>query len=269
MKRSWLDKAIREPLVHFLVAGAALFLIMGQFGTDNDDRSITIDESQVASLARQWEQTWRRPPSPTELDGLIRDHIKEEIYFREAMRLGLDADDPIIRRRLRTKMEFLATAQTENAPPTQAELARFYNTNKTRYAENPAYSFEQKYFAEDVAAAKNAISALNASKAVIAPSLDVPAAMTEAASDQISRQFGDEFVQSIRSLPLGKWAGPVRSGFGLHAVRVNEVIASQIPPLGQIRQDVTNDWRAQTRAAREAAAYQALLDGYEIHIAKP
>ncbi len=269
MMRSWFGKAVREPLVHFLVAGAALFLIMGQFGTDNGDRSITIDEAQVANLARQWEQTWRRPPSPTELDGLIRDHIKEEIYFREAIRLGLDADDPIIRRRLRTKMEFLATAQTENTPPTQDELARFYDANKARYADNPVYSFEQRFFGEDVVAAEKAISALNEGKAAIAASLDVPASMYGAATDQISRQFGDEFVESLRNLPLGMWAGPVRSGFGLHAVRVNQVIASQILPLGQIMQDVTNDWRAQTRAAREEAAYQALLDGYEIRIVKP
>ena len=269
MTRSWFDKAIREPLVHFLAAGAALFLIMGQFRDDNSDRNITIDEAQVTRLARQWEQTWRRPPSPTELDGLIRDHIKEEIFFREAMRLGLDADDPIIRRRLRTKMEFLATAQTENTPPTEAELVRFYDTNKSRYADNPAYTFEQKYFGEDVAAAKSAIIALNRGKAVVARSLDVPTALNTEASDRISRQFGDEFVQSLRSLPLGKWAGPVRSGYGLHAVRVNEVIAAQVRPFAQIKQDATNDWRAQTRGSREAAAYQALLDGYEIHIAKP
>jgi peptidyl-prolyl cis-trans isomerase C len=265
-----MKKLLREPLVHFLIAGAVLFLVMGRFGgADSSDRSITIDAAQVASLATQWGQTWHRPPSPQELDGLIRDHIKEEIYFREAMRLGLDADDPIIRRRLRTKMEFLATAEAENTPPTDAELTRYYRANKPRYAADPAFSFEQQYFGDDQASAANAVAALGAGKAVAAVSLDVPAAMQAAASDQISRQFGDDFAQSLRDLPLGRWGGPVRSGFGWHAVRVRDVTASKIPPLAEIRQRVTNDWRAQTRATREAAAYQALLDGYDIRIAKP
>ena len=87
-------QALREPLVHFLAAGSALFLVMGQFGgEDSLDRSITINEAEVTRLASQWEQTWSRPPSAQELDSVIRDYIKEEVYFREAMRLGLDADD--------------------------------------------------------------------------------------------------------------------------------------------------------------------------------
>lgn len=270
MTRGWLGKAVREPLVHFLIAGAALFAIMGQFGLeDSSDRSITIDEAQVAGLATQWERTWRRPPSAQELDGLIRDHIKEEIYFREAIRLGLDADDPIIRRRLRTKMEFLATAEAENIPPTDAELARYYRANKGRYTTDPAYSFAQKYFGDNEATAANAIAALNRGKPTTSVSLGVPAAMRSVTPDEISRQFGDVFAQGLHGLPAGKWGGPVRSGFGWHAVRMTGVMVSKVPPLSEIRQRVTNDWRAGTRATREAAAYQALLDGYDIRIAKP
>ena len=114
---------IREPLVQFLAAGSVLFVLMSQFGSaDSLDRSITINEEEVARLASQWEQTWRRPPNAQQLDSLIRDYIKEEVYVREAMRLGLDVDDPIIRRRLRAKMEFLATAEIQNMEPTDAEL---------------------------------------------------------------------------------------------------------------------------------------------------
>lgn len=270
MTQNWFQKAIREPLVHFLVAGAALFLVMGWIGTaDSGDRSITIDEEQVARLASQWEQTWRRPPSPQELDGLIRDHIKDEVYFREAMKLGLDADDPIIRRRLRTKMEFLATAQAENTSPTDAELARYYSINKARYAADAAYSFDQRFFGDSQSDAANAIAALNNGRAVESKPLSVPANMKSASKSEVARQFGDAFAASFKNLPAKKWTGPVQSGFGWHAVRLNNVDISRIPPLPEIRQRVTNDWRAETRATREAAAYQALLDGYDIRIAKP
>lgn len=270
MTQNWLKMAIREPLVHFLVAGAALFLVLGWFGTaDSGGRSITIDEDQVARLANQWEQTWRRPPSPQELDGLIRDHIKDEVYFREAMKLGLDADDPIIRRRLRTKMEYLATAQAENTPPTVAALARYYATNKARYAADASYSFDQRFFGDSQSAAANAVAALNAGQTAESKPLSVPAYMKSASTSEVARQFGEEFTASLKKLPAGKWAGPVQSGFGWHAVRLNKVDASPTPPLAEIRQRVTNDWRAETRASREAAAYQTLLDGYDIRIAKP
>jgi peptidyl-prolyl cis-trans isomerase C len=260
----------REPLVHFLIAGAALFALNGLYGeTDSGDRSISIDEEQVARLAGQWEQQWRRQPSPEELDGLIRDHIKEEIYFREAMRLGLDAGDPIIRQRLRNKMEFLATAQAENTPPTDAELSRYYAANQTRYAADPAFSFDQRYHGENEAKARAAVAVLNAGKPIPTLLIPLPASMEKAAKGEIAKAFGNGFADGLGSLPKGRWVGPVKSGFGWHAVRVRAVEAAVVPPLAEIRQRVTNDWRAETRLKRETAAYQALLDGYDIRIEKP
>lgn len=270
MMRDWVKRAVREPLVHFLAAGSALFLLMGQFGAeDRLDRSITINEADVTRLASQWEQTWRRPPTPQILDSLIRDYIKEEIYFREAMRLGLDVDDPVIRRRLRAKMEFLATAEIQNMEPSDTALEQYYAANKIRYAEKPAFSFDQQFLGEDQDTAKASVMALNVGKPVQTQPLSVSPSMDNAASDSIARAFGDGFADSLRALPKGRWSGPVQSGFGWHAVRVRDVVASGTPPLPDIRQRVSNDWRANTQAKREAAAYQALLDGYDIRIAKP
>jgi peptidyl-prolyl cis-trans isomerase C len=266
----WLRNTVREPLVHFLVAGAALFAFGGYYGgVDASERRITLDEAMVARLADQWQQTWRRPPSRQELDGLIREHIKEEIYFREAVRLGLDADDPIIRRRLRTKMEFLATAQVENATPTDAELTRYYTANEARYAADRSYSFDQRYYGEDEAGARRAIGLMNAGGNLPVLRLQLPAKMEKAAASDITRTFGDGFADSLRTQPTAKWTGPVRSGYGWHAVRVRVVYASKVPPLTEIAQQVSNDWRAETKAKREAAAYQTLLDGYDVRIARP
>ncbi|MBL0924381.1 MAG: peptidyl-prolyl cis-trans isomerase [Sphingomonadaceae bacterium] len=266
----WLRSAGREPLVHFLIAGAALWVVMVYFGEgDTRDRKITLDEAKVANIANQWEQSWRRPPSPQELDGLIRDYIKEEIYFREAMRLGLDVDDPVIRRRLRSKMEFLATAQVENATPTDAEIERYFAANRQRYAEGMTFSFEQKYFADDEATARNAIAALNAGQPVPLVPTAIAAAMDGADVEQIKREFGDTFGKTLANLKTGRWAGPVRSGFGWHAVKVTKRSGAIAPTLGDVRQRVVNDWRTDTRISREAAAYQTLLDSYEIRIARP
>jgi peptidyl-prolyl cis-trans isomerase C len=262
--------ALREPLGHFLLAGAALFAFSGYYGgVEPGERSITLDEKQLTRLADQWQQTWRRPPNPKELDGLIREYIKEEVYFREAIRLGLDTEDPIIRRRLRSKMEFLATAQVENAVPGNAELVRYYTANKRRYAADPAFSFDQRYYGEDERGARMAIASLNKGENVPVLLLPLPAQMEKASKGNVARVFGDGFADRLAAMPVGIWSGPVQSGYGWHAVRLRAFDASKLPELAEIAQRVSNDWRAETKASREAAAYQALLDGYTITIAKP
>lgn len=261
---------LREPLVHFLIAGAALFLFSGYYGgVDASERSITLDEAQVGRLSSQWEQQWRRPPTPRELDGLIRDYIKEEVYFREALRLGLEADDPIIRRRLRTKMEFLATAKVENANPTEVELTRYYAANRVRYAADPVYSFDQRYYGESETVAGKAVVELNNGELPQLVSISLPYAMEKASTTDIAREFGNEFAGALPATPTAKWVGPVKSGYGWHAVLVRAADAATIPPLKDVAEQVTNDWRTETKAKREAAAYQMLLDGYNISIAKP
>ena len=270
MRFSWLSQVIREPLVHFMILGAALFVFSGLFGgVDATDRRITLDEAQIGQLASRWQQTWRRPPNAAELDGMIREHIKDEIYFREAVRLGLDSDDPIIRRRLRTKMEFLATAKVENSNPTDSELKLYYSANKARYAADPVFSYDQRYYGEDETNARAAVQALNAGQSPAVLVIPLPAAMEKASTADIGREFGEAFVTNLRSLPIARWSGPVRSGYGWHAVRVRAVEAATVTPLVEIVQQVTNDWRAETKTKREAAAYQTLLDGYDIRIAKP
>ena len=133
----------------------------------------------------------------------------------------------------------------------------------------PAFSFDQMFLGDDADAAKASVLALNAGRQVQAQPLSVSASMEKAASVNITREFGDGFADSLRTLPKGRWSGPVQSGFGWHAVRVRDIVASGTPPLSDIRQRVSNDWRAETQTIREAAAYQALLDGYDIRIAKP
>lgn len=277
--RKGIEQALREPLIHFLIAGAAIFTIYGWAGNavDDDSRRIVVGEEQVQRLASMWSQTWQRPPNAKELDGLIRDYIKEEVYYREAKRLGLDEDDAIVRRRLRSKMEFLATSEAENMTPADAILQTWLDKSPARYATDPVISFDSVYVSASdggEAAHAKAQGLLARLKAGSAPSklgdpISLPRSMDTASQLSISRQFGDEFAAALAKLPRAEWSGPVASGFGLHLVRINSIDVSRKPTLVEVRQQVENDWRSATKEQRENRAFQALLDSYDIDIERP
>jgi peptidyl-prolyl cis-trans isomerase C len=274
--RGGIKQACREPLVHFLLAGSAIFAIYssGEDAVDFESRRIVVGEEQVQRLASMWSRSWQRPPNANELDGLIREYIKEEIYYREAKRLGLDQDDIIVRRRLRSKMEFLATSEVESMAATDAVLQQWLDKHPGRYATDPTISFESVYVtgnAGDAAAHAKARGILSLLKSGSEPAtqgdpISLPRSMDAASQSAISRQYGKEFVKELVMLPKGEWSGPVASGFGLHLVRLNGIDVSRKPALSEIRQQVENDWRAATKVQRENSAYQALLDCYDIEI---
>ena len=273
-----LGAAFKEPLVHFLLAGLALFLFFAWRGdaVDPESRTITITEEQVERLAAGWAQSWQRPPSQTELDALIRDFVKEEIYYREGLRLGLEQDDPIIRRRIRSKMEFLAISELENEVPSDATLQAFLDKSPQTYAQDPRYSFDQIYVgAQDEAAARSRAKQIleslknGADWQNLGDAISLPRSPDNADRTRIASDFGDDFAAALANLKAGAWAGPVASGFGLHLVRIRAVQTSSKPKLADVRQKLENDWRAQTGKDREAKAYQTLLDGYTIKIAIP
>jgi hypothetical protein len=247
-----------------------IFAVWGG-GGDAADRSITVTEAQVRGLTEQWEQQWHRQPTPAEVDGLIRDLIKDEVYYREALRMGLDKDDIIMRRRMRSKMEFLVAAQAENEVPSEVELKKWLDTHQRDYTTSVSLSFDQIYVAGDADRARMALTQLvkGTDPATVASPLSVPATLDDAGAADIDRQFGDGFAEAIAALPPGRWAGPVASGFGQHLVRLRKLTPGGVPPLSAVRKAVENDWREANRTRRENAGYQALLDGYTIRIAKP
>jgi peptidyl-prolyl cis-trans isomerase C len=270
---------LREPLLHFLIAGTAIFAFYAWRGdaVDVGDRQIIVREAQVERLANIWSQTWRRPPDARELDGLIRDYIKEEVYYREAVRLELDQNDAIVRRRLRAKMEFLSSAEAETMVASDTELQAWLDKYPARYAEAPLISFQSVYVSTiggEAVASRKAKALLGQLQAGTDPKnlgdpISLPRSQSKAASEEIDRQFGEAFAGKLVALPKGEWAGPIASGFGLHLVRVDEVSAARLPKLADVRQRVENDWRSATRIARENQAYQTLLDGYDIKIERP
>ena len=264
----------RQPLVHFLVAGVAIFALneLRDPPEPAGSHRIVVTVAAVERMAGLWQKTWGRPPSEAELQALVRDYIKEEIYYREALRLGLDVNDTVIRRRLRQKMEFLTNSDAETLTPDDASLQAFYEQNAEKYRKSPVYDFEQVYFSnENVARIARALQALRSGtdSQSLGDPISLPAAITGADESGIARTFGSAFYAGLQSLEPNAWSGPVASGFGQHLVRINRKDPARQLALDEARKTVENDWRAAQRTAALDAAFQQLRAGYEIEIETP
>jgi|TARA_R100001244_G_scaffold6593_20_gene8103 peptidyl-prolyl cis-trans isomerase C len=267
-----LRKLIREPLIHFLGGALLIFAFFWATGSDRDpaDYVISIDETDIDRLTADWKRNFRRAPTQEELDGLIDQEITEEIYYREALRLGLDKNDPVIRRRLFTKMRFIDSEATEDLAPTDAQLQRWMDDHPGKYALSPLYDFEQIYLGQiGNAAANDIIGQLTRGSRPdrFAQPLSLPAALTRASGAEIARQFGDQFAAQLQALEPGTWSGPVSSGFGVHAVRVTARSPGKAAALADVRQRVSNDWHAARQAEQKKKALSRYRSQYEISVA--
>ena len=264
---------IKEPLVHFLIAGAAVFWLLSGRAPDLGERRIVVGKVVVGVMVERFYGSFHRLPSPDETDGMIRDYVADQVYYREALRLGLDQGDEVVVRRMRRKLESLAVADAETAEPSGAQLQALIGKDPARYAEDPRTSFEQVYLGADTpqsrANANVQLARLRGGKPVSATPAPLPSKLDNAGASDISGLFGDEFTLALRDLPPGQWQGPVASGLGLHLVRVNSRAAPTAPSLAAVRQRVTNDWRAAAIAKAQADAYRKMLGGYDVAIDLP
>lgn len=267
-----LRKFIREPLVHFLGGALLIFAFFWATGTGRDpaDYTISIDETDIDQLTTDWERNFRRAPTQQELDGLIDQEIAEEIYYREALRLGLDKNDPVIRRRLFTKMRFIDSEDAEIAAPTDAVLQQWMDEHPGKYALAPLYDFQQIYLGQIGAAqASDIVGKIQrgTQPAIFAQSLSLPASLKRVSSADISRQFGDQFAGQLEALEPGVWSGPITSGFGVHAVKITAKNPGKVAALDEVRQQVVNDWHAARQAEQKEKALARYRGQYEISVA--
>lgn len=264
---------LREPLVHFLIAGAAVFWLLSGRAPDLGERRIVVNEQVVSGLVQRWTDTFRRPPSQDEIDGLIRDYVQDQVYYREALSLGLDQEDEVVVRRMRRKMESLAVAEAESAEPGDAVLQAMIDKDPARYSDDARTSFDQIYLGADNpanrAAADAALTRLRKGEQVAGVAAPLPSHQDEASDEAIAGTYGDEFVLALRRTPPGQWAGPVASGLGLHLVRIAARTAPTKPSLDKVRQRVTNDWRAAAIARARDESYRRILEGHDVVIERP
>ena len=271
--KAWL----REPLLHFLVIGALLFAL-NRFvaGEEEGPKEIVVTEAQVQAMATNFAKTWMRPPTPAEIKGLLKDYVREEIYYREAIAIGLDRDDTVIRRRLRQKMEFVSDDLAAAREPTEAELEAYLEANPGRFVDPPSLSFRQVLFSTDrrgesaLADARRELDALNGGGeggAVPAgdPSL-LPAEMTKVTPRDVGNVFGEAFAAEVEDAPVERWIGPIESPFGAHIVRLSARVAGRLPPLADIRNVVLREWQATQQDEANEAFYRGLRRKYDVRI---
>lgn len=266
-------KLLREPLVHFLILGAALFLVFDLTReTDGPgERRIVVTADQVEQLVAQFSRTWLRPPTPSELDGIVERYVRGEVHYREALAMGLGQDDPYVRNRLALKLEVLLDDLSAEAEPADGELARFLETHAERFAEPARLSFQQVYLNPDrhsdpAAEAQRLLQLLRngadpgtlGEVSMLIPGLDA------ASPDEVARQFGKDFADALVALEPGGWVGPIGSSFGIHVVRVAEHRPARQPALAEIRDAVLAEWRNQRRREAKEQAYQRLRERYEV-----
>ena len=261
----------REPLVHFLLAAAAIFAINLWRGPDTSTASnrIIVSSDQIERMVLLWNRTWGRQPTDEELQGLVRDFIKEEVYYREALKLGLDINDTAIRRRLRQKLEFLTLAELEASEPDQNALRAWYADHLDRYSDGPTFTFQQVYFKTGNAA--NLASAMarladEPEAVIVGDEISLPSRFDDLDAAGVSRTFGQDFANDLVNLPDGEWTGPVWSGYGQHLVRVLSRTEVTALPFEDVREQVKRDWLADARKQAEAQAYAAMRAQYEIKI---
>jgi len=271
-----IGRLIREPLVHFLLLAGAIFAAYGLLsGRVATEEAIGVTPAKIEQMASIFARTWQRPPTADELKGLIDDYVKEEIYVREAMRLGIDQDDTVIRRRLRMKMEFLNDAEAEATPATDAELAAYLAAHPGTFREAPRIAFEQVYLdvrkrgAGAQADATALLGSLKTNASLVAEAGDptlLPPSMPLTGRQGIAQLFGDDFAAAVMALPVGDWQGPLPSGFGLHLVRVTAQEAGRLPALAEIRPQVEREWMNDRRETIARQKLDDLLKRYKVTV---
>lgn len=275
-------KLLRHPVTHIIALGVLAFalhlLIFGERATS--DYVITVTEGDVEQMLTRWRMTFRRAPTKEELISTIENHIREEVFFREAKLLGLEKDDIIIRRRLSQKMDFLSRDLASLVEPTEQAILDFYEKNREKYREPPLVTFSHIYFNVDKHGVLEARDFAVETRLELNAKTDSPANPQEYGDPfvlqhyypemtplNVESTFGEqEFVDSLFTFELGVWHGPIVSAYGLHLVYVYTRIETRMPPLEEVKEKVTVDLMDELRRQANDIFYSSLRSNYEIKI---
>jgi hypothetical protein len=277
-------KLFREPLLHFLVIGAAIYLLYGAFAEpapEDTDKTIVVSAPEIEWMHTSWQKRWNRSPTPDELEGLIQQYIRETVLYREALTMGLNKHDLVIRRRLAQKLEFLAKDLVALTPPTDEELATYFAENLDRYREPARVTFTQIYLdpdkrgdstlpdAEAIKARLVASGSPNAEARALGDGFMLRSYYPERSYGEIQKLFGRGFMDSLTGLAPGQWHGPVLSGYGVHLVYISAVLEPPPPTLVDVRAAVVGDWETERGEELNEQFYANLRDAYTIVVERP
>jgi hypothetical protein len=273
---------LQEPLLHFLLLGTAVFAAYDFLNRalKADQGEIVVGAGQIEHLAARFAQFQQRSPTAEELKGLIDQYVREEVLSREAVKLGLDQDDSVIRRRLQQKMEFVATDLAAIEEPTDAELADWLAKHPDDFRQPARYTFRHVFLSPDkrrdaidsdvsklLASLKHAGAQADADK--LGDSLLLPHEFAGESHSAVASQFGREFAEQLAELKMGEWTGPIRSGFGVHFVLLTARTDSRLPEVDEVRELVRRDLMNVRRLEVNRRFLEGLLARYKVKVEWP
>jgi len=277
-----MKRIIKEPLLHFLLLGVAIFVVYSLVSkhSSGEPGKIVITQGQLESMLDGFTQTRQRPPTQDEWEGLIRDRVRQEVFYREAMALNLDKDDLIIRRRLQQKMEFISDGAAAQAQPTDADLSAYLQSHPDSFRVDQQFTFRHVFLNPDkhgknmASDAAQLLAQLNQDDGKIDISkLSDPIMLDNdyhaLPASEAGRIFGDKFAASLARLLLGKWQGPLESAYGMHLVFVSEHVGGRLPALAEVHDAVRREWDEAHRAEANDKFYAELLKHYTVTIERP
>jgi peptidyl-prolyl cis-trans isomerase C len=268
---------VREPLVHFLIIGLALFAIyrvITPAGAKPTSNRIELTQNDLSQLESSWRAQWQRPPSPDEMRSLINDKVKQEILYREGLALGLDQGDEIIKRRMAQKMEFLAEDVSNLREPSTEELKAWFDKNSVRFALPGGVTFHHLYFSPDKRGSQARDDASRAMTNLAGSKAETPGLgdrfmfqnyYADNSPEQVAKIFGTKFSESISKLRVGVWQGPVESGLGWHLVWIDAITSGEVPVFGEVDPaQLKSEWSADQRADSKRQLFEAIKQRYEV-----
>ena len=271
-----MKKLLKEPFLHFILIGIALFLLYGMISNKTSSKNtILIDDFDITSLIASWEMQWKRPPTEKELENLIALNIKQEIFYQEALNMNLDHNDEIIKRRLAQKMQFLSNDIASLKEPTEEELQEYYKAHSDKYLSPASYSLYQITFSPDKRKDnfKDADETLKQFPESTfeemknwGDPLPFPYFFSEVSSNELALQLGSKFSEGIKDQEINKWIGPIPSGFGYHLVYITNKVNPQLPDFEIRRKDVVRDFEYDKQEEISDQIYAALKKKYNIDL---
>jgi peptidyl-prolyl cis-trans isomerase C len=269
---------LREPLLLFLVLGAAIFAVYAAInphaGRSENSKRIELTTEDLRQLEIAFVAQWNRPPTPEEAAGIVEKRIYQEVLYREALALGLDKQDTIVKRRMAQKMEFLAADLANAREPTTEELRAWFEQNSRRFATAPRASFRHLYFSPDLRGAKAREDAIRALGKLAGEPANSPGAVADRfmfqdyygdrSPEQLGKEFGQKFALALIELKPGSWQGPIESGFGWHLIWIDSISPPRVPVFEEVETEVKDAWAADWQAEVQRKAYDTMRAQYEI-----
>ena len=268
-------EVLAEPLLHFLVIGIALFAAYKWMAPDDSaGRRIVITQGVIDDLVTQHVAAKGREPSDIELKYLIESYVHDEILYREGVKLGLERDDIVVKRRVRQKIEMMAEEDASTRAPTDADLSAYLTANQARFVQPAILTFEQVFIGESTSS-PGVVHAVALTREALRKGADpeelgkptlLPHRMTRTPADLVARDFGSSFAAALEKAPVGEWVGPIDSSFGAHYVRVSDRTPATAPQLAAVRDHVVREWENERRQRARNDAYARLRGEYTVTI---